>query len=215
MTEIIKHRGRLQFITHKTPHLDELAGAEAVLRGGCRWIQLRMKQATTNEIIEMGHKMRQLCDKYEATLIIDDHVELVKEIKADGVHLGQNDMPINEARATLGEQYIIGGTANTAEQVIEHYKRGADYVGCGPFRYTTTKQNLSPILGLDGYKEIIHRLNEAQINIPVVAIGGITLNDINDIMQTLVDGIALSGAILNAPNPTDETQNIVRIINTL
>ena len=90
MTEIIKHRGRLQFITHKTPHLDELAGAEAVLRGGCRWIQLRMKQATTNEIIEMGHKMRQLCDKYEATLIIDDHVELVKEIKAAGNALRQD-----------------------------------------------------------------------------------------------------------------------------
>ena len=157
--------------------------------------------------------MRELCDKYEATMIVDDHVELVKELKADGVHLGLKDMPISQARQTLGEEYIIGGTANTAEDAIMHYRSGADYVGCGPFRFTTTKKNLSPVLGLEGYDAIMQRLEQERITMPVVAIGGITIDDIPQIMDTRVDGIALSGTILNAENPADEMQRIIKILN--
>lgn len=214
MAAEIRLKGSLQFITHKTDRYDELQGAEMALKGGCRWIQLRMKDAPEEEVLKTGLEMRKLCDSFEAVLIIDDHVNLVKQIKADGVHLGQNDMPIAEARRVLGEEYIIGGTANTAKQVVEHYRNGADYVGCGPFRFTTTKKNLSSILGEEGYLTIKEELQKEGVFIPVVAIGGITCEDIDKIMYTQVEGIAVSGAILNAADPEAETKRIVRKMNT-
>lgn len=213
--EEIKYRGGLQFIIHRTPKYDELQEAEMALRGGCRWIQLRMKNASAREIVKVGCKMRDLCDTYGATLIVDDHVELVKEISADGVHLGLNDMRIDEARQILGEQYIIGGTANQADQAVMHYKRSADYVGCGPFRFTTTKQNLASILGIDGLKLVMDTLEAERITMPVVAIGGIEINDVEQIMSTKVDGIAISGTILNAADPVAEMQRFVQSMNVL
>ena len=145
---------------------------------------------------------------------------LVKELQIDGVHLGKNDMPIAEARKILGDGFIIGGTANTFEDVKAHYEAGADYIGCGPFRFTTTKEKLSPILGLEGYREIIHRMKGnncadmkgESIDIPLVAIGGITKEDIPEIMKTGVNGIALSGCILHAENPAEETREILALL---
>jgi thiamine-phosphate pyrophosphorylase len=139
-------------------------------------------------------------------------VELVKKLRADGVHLGKKDMPIADARRILGAEYIIGGTANTFEDVLQHYKAGADYIGCGPFRYTTTKKNLSPILGLEGYTAIIHRMQEKDIHLPIVAIGGITIADIPAVMQTGVSGIALSGTVLHADSPADEMKRIISLM---
>ena len=147
----------------------------------------------------------------EAILILDDHVELAKKLEVDGVHLGKKDMPIGEARQMLGEAFIIGGTANTFEDVKLHHAAGADYLGIGPFRFTTTKKNLSPVLGLEGYTSILAQMNEAGIRIPVVAIGGIVAEDIPAIMETGVNGIALSGAILQAPDPVEETKRILNI----
>lgn len=201
----------LQFITHHTERYSYLDSARMVLEGGCKWIQLRMKDADEKELKETALKVQEMCKQHEATFIIDDHVELVKEIKADGVHLGKNDMPVAEARQFLGEEFLIGGTANTFDDIMMHFNASADYIGCGPFRFTTTKKNLSPILGLEGYKAIIDRLTEMRIRIPVVAIGGITYDDIPDIMNTGIHGIALSGTILNAANPVEETQRILNI----
>lgn len=201
----------LQFITHHTERYSYLDSARMALEGGCKWIQLRMKDADEKELKETALKVQEMCKQHEATFIIDDHVELVKEINADGVHLGKNDMPVAEARQFLGEEFLIGGTANTFDDIMMHFNASADYIGCGPFRFTTTKKNLSPILGLEGYKSIIDRLTEMRIRIPVVAIGGITYDDIPDIMNTGIHGIALSGTILNAANPVEETQRILNI----
>ena len=115
----------------------------------------------SDEIRPEAVRIQALCREYGATFIIDDHVELVKELHADGVHLGKKDMPIAEARQILGKDFIIGGTANTFEDVQMHYQAGADYIGCGPFRFTTTKKNLSPILGLEGYKAIVSQMKTA------------------------------------------------------
>ena len=95
-----------------------------------------------------------MCKEHDAILILDDHVELAQKLEVDGVHLGKTDMPVAEARQLLGEAFIIGGTANTFEDVEMHYRAGADYVGIGPFRFTTTKKNLSPVLGIEGYTSI-------------------------------------------------------------
>lgn len=201
----------LQFITHYTDRYDYYDSVVMALKGGCRWIQLRMKNAPLDEIEQLAVRVKALCRHYEATFIIDDHVELVKKVEADGVHLGKNDMPIAEARRILGPDYLIGGTANTFEDVKMHHANGADYIGCGPFRFTTTKEKLSPVLGLEGYRHIVSQMKATGINLPIVAIGGITYEDIVPIMATGVTGIALSGSILRANDPIAETTRILQI----
>ena len=204
----------LQFITHYTERYTYLDSVRIALEGGCRWIQLRMTEASPEEILPIALEALALCRKYNATFIIDDHVEIAKQIKADGVHLGKLDMPITEARKTLGKDFIIGGTANTFEDVQMLYKDGADYIGCGPFRYTTTKKNLSPILGLERYADIVSRMNTEGIHIPIVAIGGITKEDIPSLMQTGITDIALSGSILRAENPVEKMKEIITLTHT-
>lgn len=203
----------LQFITHYTNRYTYYDSAYMALQGGCRWIQLRIKDAPAEVIIKEARRIQKLCRDHDAIFIIDDHVELVRELKADGVHLGKNDIPIEEARQLLGQDFIIGGTANTFNDVKSHYEHGADYIGCGPFRFTTTKKNLSPILGLDGYRSITRQMDTNGIQIPIVAIGGITNDDIPAIIQTGMSGIALSSSILKADSPTCEIQKVINTIN--
>lgn len=205
----------LQFITHFTDRYSYYDSARMALEGGCRWIQLRMKDASSEELEQEAVKVRALCREYHAVFIIDDHVELVKRLHVDGVHLGKMDMPVAEARRILGNNFIIGGTANTFEDVKIHYEAGANYVGCGPFRYTTTKKNLSPILGLEGYRNIISRLKAENIAMPLVAIGGITKEDIPVIAETGVVGIALSGTVLRADDPVREMRELVEMTRQL
>lgn len=200
----------VQFITHHTASISYLDSARLALRGGCRWIQLRMKDASEEELRDTARRVQELCRLHGATFIIDDHVDLVKETGADGVHLGKLDMPIAEARERLGKDFIIGGTANTFEDIRRHAADGADYIGCGPFRFTTTKQKLSPILGTDGYRSILSQMKQAGINIPVVAIGGITREDIPPLKALGLNGIALSGSILKAENPVLEMETIIQ-----
>ena len=201
----------LQFISHYTERYSYLDSIRLALEGGCRWIQLRMKDTPDEEVRPVAIEALQMCRDVGATFIIDDRVELVKELGADGVHLGKNDMPISEARKVLGSAFIIGGTANTFEDVKAHYEASANYIGCGPFRFTTTKKSLSPVLGLEGYRHIVEQMEEANIHLPIVAIGGITAEDIPAIMQTEVTGIALSGTILHAEKPIDEMKKIINI----
>lgn len=202
----------IQFISHQNDRYSYLDGIRLALEGGCKWVQLRMKDATDDEVRPIAIEAQRLCRENGATFIIDDRVALVKELHADGVHLGKEDMPIAEARQILGDDYIIGGTANTLDDVKRHYASGANYIGCGPFRFTTTKKRLSPILGLDGYKSIVEGMKREGIDLPIVAIGGITADDVPSILATGVTGIALSGAILNVDNPVDETRRFVRMV---
>ena len=203
----------VQFISHYSERYSYLDSIQLALEGGCRWIQLRMKDAIDDEVRPIAVEAQKLCRHYNAKFIIDDRVALVRELGADGVHLGKNDMPIHEARQILGPDYIIGGTANTFEDAKAHYEASADYIGCGPFRFTTTKQKLAPVLGLDGYRQIIQQMRAANITIPVVAIGGITKDDIPAILQTGITGIALSGTVLRADDPIAEMKHIINIIN--
>lgn len=201
----------LQFITHSTHRYTYTESARMALEGGCRWIQLRMKEASDEEWIRTGREVGALCRQYHAKFILDDRADLVGPLHADGVHLGKQDMPIDEARKWLGPHALIGGTANTTEDIEMHARKGADYIGCGPFRFTTTKKNLAPVLGLEGYRHIIDYMHKENIRLPIVAIGGITYDDIPSILQTGVQGIALSSTILQAENPVEETRRILNI----
>lgn len=207
--EMLSQNVRMQFISHFTDQYDYLDSIAMALEGGCRWVQLRMKDATPEEILPIALEAQKLCKAKDATFIIDDHVELVKKIGADGVHLGKLDMPVGEARKILGDSFIIGGTSNTFEDIAMHAAAGADYIGCGPFRFTTTKKNLSPVLGLEGYQTLVAKMKEQGLNLPIVAIGGINAADIPAIMRTGVSGIALSGTVLRAENPVSEMRKLM------
>lgn len=202
----------IQFITHSNNRYGYVDGARLALEGGCRWVQLRMKEATEAEFMAAAVEIGRLCKEHGATFVLDDHVEWVEKTGADGVHLGKNDMPVDEARKILGDDKIIGGTANTFEDVERLYRQGANYIGCGPFRFTTTKKNLSPVLGLEGYQHIVDQMKSHGINLPIVAIGGILESDIKSILATGVSGIAVSGGILNAENPAEEMQRFLKLV---
>ena len=203
----------LQFITHHNERYSYIDSARIALEGGCRWIQLRMKSVSDALLEDIAIAVQKMCREYGATFIIDDHVLLAKRIGADGVHLGKNDMPISEARKILGEEFIIGCTVNTFEDIVTILHTATpDYFGCGPFSYTSTKQNLAPILGLEGYRAIANQMHEHEICIPIVAIGGITRADIPTLLSSGVSGIAISSTILNAENPTKEMSEILDIV---
>lgn len=204
----------VQFITHQTKTISYEESALLALKGGCKWIQLRMKDASDEEVETLARRLKDKCREFDAVFVIDDRVELVKKIEADGVHLGKNDMPVDEARRFLGEGFLIGGTANTIEDVRRIHRASADYIGCGPFRFTETKKNLSPVLGLAGYEEIMKTMRNEAITIPLCAIGGITLTDVASIMSVGVDGIAVSGAVLNAADPVEEMKKFIHADNS-
>ena len=204
---------RLQFITHYNERYSYEDSAKIALEGGCRWIQLRIKDAEEEFLEQMALRVQSMCREYGATFIIDDNVLLAKKIGADGVHLGKNDMPVAQARQILGEKFIIGGTVNTFEDILYHLKNGTpDYFGCGPFRFTSTKKNLAPVLGFEGYRDIVLKMREKGVEIPLVAIGGIAKEDIPQLLECGVSGIALSGSIINAENPVREMADVIEIL---
>ena len=205
---------RLQFITHYTQKYSYTDSARIALEGGCKWVQLRMKDADDLLLEQTALVVQKMCREYGATFIIDDNVALAKKIGADGVHLGKNDMPVAQARKILGENFIIGATVNSFEDVLPHLQESLpDYFGCGPYRFTSTKEKLAPILGLAGYQSIVGKMRESNISIPIVAIGGICKEDVSLLMDTGIDGIALSGSVLRADDPIDQMRLIKDIIN--
>lgn len=211
-----KDNYRVQFITHYNDKYTYVDSARIALEGGCRWIQLRMKKANEQLMEETAIVIQKMCKDCGATFIINDNVTLAKKINADGVHLGINDMPIAEARKILGDKFIVGGTVNSFDDILQHLQGAIpDYFGCGPFRFTSTKKNLAPILGCEGYRSIISKMRKYNINIPLIAIGGICKDDILELFNCGVNGIALSSSILNASNPTSEMNEITNIITNI
>lgn len=202
----------LQYITNTECGKDILEQVKCVLEGGCRWIQLRMKDATTAERIEMGKKVKALCDPLEAYLVINDDVEACKEINASGVHLGKMDMTPSKARLELGPLAIIGVTANIIDDIKAVRALDIDYIGVGPYSQTTTKKNLAPVLGLSGEAMICEEMHKDGISFPVVAVGGIKLSDVQPLLDAGVSGLAVSGAIANAEDMVAATKEFISLM---
>ena len=202
----------LQYISQgKTPK-EHLQNIGQVCEAGCRWVQLRLKDVDLAVYLETAIQCREICDQYEAILIINDQVSIAKASLADGVHLGLEDINPTEARKILGDNSIIGGTANNIDDCIQQINAGVDYVGVGPYRYTSTKKKLSPILGLDGYKSIVAGLKDRNIETPVIAIGGIESRDIKDILKTGVQGVAVSGMLTDQEDLEEKISEIKRLV---
>ena len=225
---------RLMLITHQTDTYTDYEEAELFLKGGGSWVQLRQKEGVD---IEMARRLVTLCREKNGVLCVDDNINIALEIGADAVHLGKNDMPVNEAweqvrKAHRETDFLIGATTNTFEDIQRAASLGASYIGLGPFRFTQTKKKLSPILGLEGYRRIIEQCEEAGIHLPslegyrriieqceeagihlpIYAIGGIELEDIPGLMKTGVHGIAISGSIIRADNPVEMTRRFIEKI---
>lgn len=202
----------LQFITNpksQTPVTDQIF---AVIEGGCRWIQIRMKDASDEEIRKVVEAVKPKCIETGSFLLLNDRVELAKEVNVGGVHLGKEDMPVSKARMILGAAAVIGVTVNTYSDAAAVSNLDIDYYGIGPFADTKTKENLSPILGLQGIRDICYELEKNEINIPRVAVGGIKLDDVLPLLEAGVNGIAVSGAIAFAEDITKETRKFIDLL---
>jgi thiamine-phosphate pyrophosphorylase len=199
---------KLQYISQGKTAGKQLANIQNALDAGCSWIQLRFKEGDMQQLLPLAEKTRELCSYYKACFIVNDHVDIAQKANADGVHLGLNDMPVEQARKLLGENKIIGGTANTLVDVLHRIKEKCDYIGLGPFRFTATKEKLSPVLGIEGYTLIMHALKNKNKHIPVYAIGGIEADDFDTLMQTGIYGIAVSGLITRHPDKKELVQQL-------
>lgn len=192
---------KLQYISQGFTIEDQELNIRKALDNGIKWIQVRWKNAPENEFIKLCEISKKLCSDNQTVCIINDHVQIAKNVDADGVHLGLKDISIETARNILGENKIIGGTANTISDVLQRINEPCDYIGLGPLRFTSTKEQLSPILGFEGYQKIIENLKERSLEIPkIFAIGGVILNDIELLQQIGIYGVAVSGQITSQPS---------------
>ncbi|MCH5240228.1 MAG: thiamine phosphate synthase [Muribaculaceae bacterium] len=203
----------LQFITNtksKTSVIDQILG---VIEGGCRWIQIRMKEASDEEIKKVVDAVKQKCIETGSFLLLNDRVELAKELNVGGVHLGKEDMPASKARMILGPAAVIGVTANTFADVAAVSKLDIDYYGIGPYAYTETKEKLAPVLGIDGIRDISYEMSKNEILIPHVAVGGVKLDDVRMLLEVGgVNGVAVSSAIADAEDIVAATKEFLKVL---
>ncbi|MBK3518851.1 thiamine phosphate synthase [Carboxylicivirga marina] len=202
---------RLHFITSPS-HQSYMEQIHSVVLGGGNWVQLRMKDEATETIEKVAVEAMSYCLDNGVTFIMNDHVEIAAKIGADGVHLGKNDMSPDKAREILGPQAIIGGTANTYKDVKQLVAMGVDYIGLGPFRFTETKKNLSPTLGTEGYQSIIDKCKAEGITIPIIAIGGLKADDLSELFDTGIHGVAISSYITSNEQPGVVTLELLQKI---
>jgi thiamine-phosphate pyrophosphorylase len=189
---------KVHYISQQPKNGSHISAIKNALEAGCKWVQLRVKNQPVDVILEYAIEANKLCNQHGAKLIVNDHPEIALKAGAYGVHLGLQDMSVAQARRIVGQKLIIGGTANTFQHIKQRVAEGVDYIGCGPYRFTRTKEKLSPILGLEGFKAIVKQMHAANITVPVIGIGGILPEDINVLMDAGLYGVALSGAITNA-----------------
>lgn len=202
---------KIQYITNYQSKVSHVEQAKQVLEGGLKWIQYRPKDSNFETVLKEGAAIAELCRAHKASFIMNDNVEAAVLLEADGVHLGKSDMDPEKAREILGEGKIIGGTANTFVDIVSLVNAGVDYIGLGPFRFTETKAQLSPILGLESYKSIFEKLKERHIELPIVAIGGIRLTDIVDLQNAGTYGIAISSLLSEADDIYSSTQTLLEV----
>lgn len=198
---------RLQYISQGATPLTHLENIEKACNAGLDWVQLRLKNTDATVLLETAKKARVITNRFQTKLIINDYYKIAKEVAADGVHLGKTDACPLTVRNFLGPSFIIGGTANTLEDCSSLIDRKVDYIGLGPYQFTKTKKNLSPVLGVLGYKNLLAKL---QTKTPIIAIGGIALEDVSEIIEIGVYGIAVSSAITNNIRHTAKFLQLLR-----
>jgi thiamine-phosphate diphosphorylase len=205
---------KLYYITQPLVGTTYLQQVEEACRGGVRLIQLRLKDVLKDELLQIATDVKLITETYGAMLIINDNPEIAAQISAYGVHLGMNDMHPKLARSIVGNKMIIGGTANTFERVKELYAY-VDYFGVGPFRFTSTKKNLAPVLGIDGYTAILQMMRQHGMHKPVYAIGGIEEGDFPALIKTGIHGIAVSSLIAKSNDAAETCRHLISYLSCM
>ncbi|MBQ7009434.1 MAG: thiamine phosphate synthase [Ruminococcus sp.] len=201
----------MYFITDSTNYSEEefLYRVEEACKGGVTLIQLREKERTTREYLHLAEKVHEITKRYDIPLIIDDRVDIALAVNAEGVHVGQSDMPVKIARKLMGDDKIIGATTKTVPQAVEAYEQGADYLGVGAIYPTTTKVK-TVLTSVDTLKEIVKA-----VPIKVNAIGGLNKENIHVLKGSGIDGICVVSAIMKADNPCIAAKELREAFNEL
>lgn len=198
-----KYIEKLHFITHDIPQHTHIAQVQLACAAGAKWIQYRCLSKGDDELLEDINAISSICDDWGATLIVTNHIHLKDKADIQGFHIEDMDADFIAIREQIGEQYTLGGSSNTVQNLMRLAKEGVDYAGFGPFNTTTTKPNNSPLLGVSGYAEATTTLKTAGIELPILAVGGVILEDIASLLATGVYGIAASSAINQADDLRD------------
>jgi thiamine-phosphate pyrophosphorylase len=208
-----KYISNFHYLTHDLEDRSHAMQANIALESGVSWVQFRTKVLKGHELISEALKVRKLCNDFNAKFIINDYVEVAKEVNADGVHLGKEDMEIAKAREILGDDFIVGATVNSKKDLVRFALENVDYLGVGPYRNTSTKKNLSAVLAREELVELIREIRSKSSTIPIILIGGINVSDILNIMELGANGVAVSSTINMADNPSLMTKQILNTIN--
>ena len=193
-----KYISKFHYLTQDLPNRSHAQQAQIACENGANWIQYRCLTKPDDELIDEINELAVICDDWGATLIITNHYELLDRVDAQGVHIEDFDADLIDIRSHIGEDKTLGASATHIERLLQVQNTGVvDYCGYGPFAHTDTKPNNKPLLGFEGYRI----LQDQPIEIPVIAVGGIQLADVEHLLETGVYGIAVSGAINLAMDP--------------
>lgn len=200
--------GRLHIITDTRPGRDPLAVVDAALRAGAPVVQVRGKEVTDRALYDLTCRILDRCADHGATCLVDDRVHVAQAAGADGVHVGEHDLPVGVVRRLVGAGGIVGATARDPAAAQRHQAAGATYLGVGPAYATTTKGGLPPPLGPDGVGRVA-----AAVDIPVIAIAAVTAAHVPDLIAAGAHGVAVVGAISDAADPAAATEELLRALD--
>jgi thiamine-phosphate pyrophosphorylase len=204
-----KYISKFHYLTQDLPNRNHIEQAEIACSAGANWLQYRCLTKTDEELIAEISQIADICDDWGATLILTNHYHLLDKVDAQGVHIEDFDADFKSIREAIGEDKTFGASATNLEALLKVQATGVvDYCGYGPFRHTDTKPNNKPLLGFEGYRQ----LQKQPIEIPVIAVGGITLNDVETLIQTGIYGIAVSAAVNLAIDPGAAVKEFYRKI---
>ena len=196
-----KYISKLHFLTQDLPNRTHLEQVQLACEAGANWIQYRCMSKSDEEMLKELHPIASVCDDWGATLIITDHSHLVDLADIQGVHIEDMEADLSLIRNEIGESKTLGASANNIDQIKKHISNDVDYIGLGPFAHTDTKPNNYSHLGVFGYEQIIEELNKSALNIPLIAVGGINLQNVTGLLATGIYGIAVSSAFNKSESP--------------
>ena len=208
-----KYISTFHYLTQDLPHRSHAEQAQMACEAGANWIQYRCLSKSDEQMIPEIHQVASICDDWGATLILTNHYHLLDQVDAQGVHLEDMQADFAAIREIITEEKTLGASANTLEDIRKIAGSGVvDYAGCGPFALTKTKPNDYPLLGLAGYVEIVGQMKALNIDLPLIAVGGIQVTDVEELMGTGIFGLAVSAAVNLADDPAEAFRSIYRKI---
>jgi thiamine-phosphate pyrophosphorylase len=197
-----KYISKFHYLSQDLTQRKHIEQVEIACQAGANWIQYRCLSKNDEALIQEIHAIASICDDWGATLILTNHYHLLHQVDAQGVHIEDMNADFMAIRHAISDEKTLGASANTIEDIQRIYASGVvDYIGCGPFAFTKTKVNDYPILGLSGYQEMVQKMQELEIDIPLIAVGGISLEDTEALVNTGIYGIAVSATVNLAENP--------------